>query len=412
MGASARILILSSGPLCRNPRVVKEATTLGNAGYDVTVASVSTYARFESTDLELMRGLPFQRRVLDFASPRPAARFANLMQRSRTWAARALCRRFGIESAQSLGPASAFLRLARSHPADLTIVHTEIPMWAAQTLLREGRRVAVDMEDWYSEDLLPADRRGRPQKLLRAAEEFVLCNASYASATSASMSAALVDAYRCPLPVIIRNTFPLQPRSRLDRGAREDVPTFIWFSQTIGPGRGLESFLAAWSQMKRPSRIYLLGDERRGYREQLLAPVPPERREAVRFLPVVSPQELPKRLAEFDIGLALEARSPKNRDVTITNKIFQYMNAGLALVATDTSGQKEVMCVAPDSGRLVQAEETARTATALDALVGDPARLRACQQAARAAAVEEFCWEKDSKQLLRAVERALVSPVS
>lgn len=39
-----KILILTSAHLCRNPRVVKEATTLGAAGYDVTVMSVSSQA--------------------------------------------------------------------------------------------------------------------------------------------------------------------------------------------------------------------------------------------------------------------------------------------------------------------------------------------------------------------------------
>ena len=42
-----KILILTSAHLCRNPRVVKEATTLGAAGYDVTVMSISVQPRFE-----------------------------------------------------------------------------------------------------------------------------------------------------------------------------------------------------------------------------------------------------------------------------------------------------------------------------------------------------------------------------
>ena len=42
-----KILILTASHLCRNPRVVKEATTLGTAGYDVTVMSISVQERFE-----------------------------------------------------------------------------------------------------------------------------------------------------------------------------------------------------------------------------------------------------------------------------------------------------------------------------------------------------------------------------
>ena len=404
---NGRILILTASPLCRNPRVVKEAMTLGAAGYEVTVGTISNQARFEQLDLELMQQAPFKREVLNYGAATLGARTAHFFQRSSTWLARLLCRHLKIESGQALGPAASLLRLARTHPADLTIVHTAIPTWAAQSLLREGRRVAVDVEDWYSEDLLFRDRRGRPIRLLRRAEEFVLRRAAYASVTSASMAAGLVETYRCPQPVVIRNTFPRQPRSRVDRPPGDGTPRFIWFSQTVGPGRGLELFLAAWARTKNPSKVCFLGDERPGYAAHLMSRLPHRRRGDVSFLPSVSPAQLPETLTEFDVGLALEQRWPRNRDVTITNKIFQYLNAGLALIATDTAGQTEVMRSAPEAGLLLKAHETSTNAVRLDALIGDPEKLRAAQNAARAAAVTDFCWEKDAEVLLGAVERAL-----
>jgi glycosyltransferase involved in cell wall biosynthesis len=402
-----KILILSSAHLCRNPRVVKEATTLGAAGYDVTVMSISVQPRFEQLDAELMRGLPFKRVVLDYAAGTTAARLADFIQRGATWTARKLCSELELESAQTLGPASALLRFARTVPADLTIVHTEIPIWAAQYLIREGRRIAVDVEDWYSEDLLYADRKSRPLKLLRRAEEFALRHAAYTSATAQSMADALTSAYHCAPPIVIRNTFPLQPRSRVDAPAAGGAPSFIWFSQTIGPGRGLELFFAAWARTTRPSRVYLLGEERPGYRQKLLARLPPARRADLHFIPLVTPDELPFKLAEFDLGLALEPHWPLNRNITITNKILQYLNAGLAVIATDTAGQQEVMRAAPDCGLLITAHETTEYALKLDALLGDPPRLRAMQRAARASAEREFCWEHDAPRLLAAVAQAL-----
>lgn len=410
MKSPGRILILTASHLCRNPRVVKEAATLGAAGYDVTVMTLSVQARFEQMDLELIRGLPFKRVVIDYASTSPWAQIGDFYQRSATFAARWVCAHLGLESARTLGPSPALLRFARSHPADLTIVHTEIPIWAAQHLIREGRRVAVDVEDWYSEDLLYADRTSRPVRLLRRAESFALNHCAYSFATAQSMADALVAAYGCPPPIVVRNSFPLQPRSRVDRPPAAGPPSFIWFSQTIGPGRGLELFFSAWAQTRNPSRVFLLGDERPGYRQNLLARLPPARRDDVKFIPLVTPKQLPAKLAEFDLGLALEPHWPLNRDITITNKILQYMNAGLALVATDTQGQSEVMRAAPDAGLLVTAHETTGLARRLDALLGDPARLRAMQLASRAAAAREFCWERETPRVLDAVARALAAP--
>jgi glycosyltransferase involved in cell wall biosynthesis len=269
----------------------------------------------------------------------------------------------------------------------------------------------VDLEDWYSEDLLPADRRSRPLRLLRRAEEFALWHAVYTSTTSASMAAAMAESFHCPTPLVLRNTFPLQPHSRLDRPAGTAPPAFIWFSQTVGPGRGLEPFLDAWAQTTPPSTVTFLGDVRPGYPDELLARVPPARREAVRFLAPVSPAELPGKLAEFDVGLALESQQPRNHDLTISNKIYQYLNAGLAVVATDTVGQIEVMRAAPAVGVLVAANDPAAYAGHLNALLGDRGRLRGCQAAARAAATAEFCWEQETPRLLAAVAAALREPL-
>lgn len=404
------ILILTSSHLCRNPRVVKEATALGSAGYEVTVMSVSNRPDFEHMDVELARALPFRRKVIDYLNPTSAARRAHFVQRVRTWGARQLCTRFGIESAQALGPASALLKFARSHPADLTIVHTEIPLWAAQPLIADGRRVAVDLEDWYSEDLLEAERRSRPLALLRKAESFALNRAAYASVPSASMADALREAYGCPRPIVVRNTFPLPSRARSDHPSNTTAPTFVWFSQTVGPGRGLEEFIAAWALTKNPSRVCLIGGARSGYCENLLAALAPERRAHVNVLPLIAPSELTDRLADFDIGLALEPRSPRNKDLTISNKIFQYLGSGLAVVATNTAGQSEVMRAAPDCGILVSTLDAPAFASQLDELIGNRDRLRARQLAARAAAEREFSWERESSRLLTSVEQALSTP--
>ena len=403
----SHILILSTAHLCRNPRVLKEATTLGHAGYDVTVLSVSIQSRFEEMDRALMQNLPFKRVTLDYATGRTGTRLAHFAQRSITWLAGRLSHTFGVESSRSLGPAIALLRLARAHPADLTIAHTEIPLWVAQQLHREGRRVAVDLEDWYSEDLLFSDRQSRPVRLLRNAEKFALQSAAYVSVPSQCMADRLFERHGGKRPVILRNVFPLQPNPRQTVSRPRGRPRFIWFSQTIGPGRGLELFLAAWARTKQPSEIHLLGDERAGYREKLLSLLPPTRRADLHFIPLVPTDQLSTKLAQYDLGLALEPHWPVNRDIAVTNKIMQYLNAGLAVVATDTAGQTEVMQAAPDAGILVTAHETTEFAERLDGLLDDPERLARTQLAARAAAEATFSWQREAPNLLAAVESAL-----
>jgi glycosyltransferase involved in cell wall biosynthesis len=399
-----RILIVSTGPLCRNPRVLKEADTLGTAGFDVTVLTLMDAERFESYDREILAGAPFRKLAIELRGTGPAARLAALGRRGGTWAGRRLAR-LGWESPLALGPAWALGRRARALPADLTIVHSELPFCIGTDLLTRGRRVAADFEDWHSRDLLPGAQIGRPVGLLARTEQALMRACSYNSTTSHAMAAALQETYGGNRPLVLTNSFPLPPPP-VARD-RSTPPAFFWFSQTIGPGRGLEPFLAAWRLTTQPSRLCLLGQVGEDYRNALLASVPPAWRPRLEFLPIVAPDELPGVIARHDVGLALEPSEPANKDLTISNKILQYLGAGLAVVASGTAGQREVLQRALGAGIVVKLGDTAALAAQLDTLLANPRALAAQQAAARRAAVETYCWEQEEPRLVAAVEDAL-----
>lgn len=402
---AARILIVTNGPLCRNPRVVKEAGTLGRAGYDVTALTVRNHPPSEPADRALLEGAPFRRVTLDLYDTGETSRALVWLRRLRTKLARSAVHRFGWQSMAALGPSSALLRRARRIQADLTIVHNEVPHWVGTRLLASGRRVAADFEDWHSEDLLPADRVHRPLALLRHHEATLLHRAAYVSTTSNALADALHTRFGGRRPYVIDNAFPLQPDPR--SGPPGTPPAFFWFSQTLGAGRGLEAFVAAWAHTTQPSRLVLLGEPAAGYADRLLGALPAAKRALVQLLPLVPPGELPAVIARHDIGLALEDASIVNRDLTITNKIIQYLNAGLAVVASDTAGQREVLAHAPGAGPLIRLTDTAALTRTLDTILADRAALARAQTAARAAAESHYCWERVAPTLLTAVETAL-----
>jgi glycosyltransferase involved in cell wall biosynthesis len=406
MKAGARILIVTNGQLSRNPRPLKEAVTLGKAGYEVTVLMVRNHAEGERRDREIMDGAPFQRETVDVSSGLGTASWRIPARRLRRRIAQQLGTITGRGSIHALGPAGALLRRARSLRADLTIVHNEVPQWVGARLLKEGRRVAADFEDWHSEDLLPERRRGRPLELLRAIERILLHGAVWTTTTSEALAAALHSRHGGIRPQVITNSFPLQPDPR--RGPPGDPPAFFWFSQTLGPGRGLEAFLEAWTRTLQPSSLVLLGDSDGDFRERLLGSTPAQKRHAIAFLPTVRPAELAALIARHDIGLALEQSSITSRNLTITNKILQYLNAGLAVVASDTAGQREVLGRTGGAGIAVSLDDAGALARVLDSLLADRAALARRQAAARRAAEETYCWEREAPRLLSLVERSLV----
>jgi glycosyltransferase involved in cell wall biosynthesis len=86
------------------------------------------------------------------------------------------------------------------------------------------------------------------------------------------------------------------------------------------------------------------------------------------------------------------------------------LNAGLAVIASDTAGQREVLARAPGAGLVVKLSEPGEVALQLDALLADRAHLAAMGLAARRAAQDVFCWEKEAPRLVAIVEAALAAP--
>lgn len=406
----AKILILIIGHLCNAPRPQKEAETLANAGHEVTVRGFWFDPGFVKRDRILMTNKKWRfEPIVDF---QPTYRLKNWGIRLQGRLAKERFRRFGTFSPALLGyGAKAMLTAARQARADLTIVHSEAGLWVGNQLLDEGFRVGVDFEDWFSEDLLPADRTTRPIAHLKALESRLLRDCTYCITTSDALAEALAEAYQILKPTVIYNAFPWAERSQMDRQKRDrqnlNLPSLHWFSQTIGPGRGLETLFEALSYLKTPVEIHLRGNYPESYCQWLEPLVSSAWRDRLFIHPTVPNAELLSRIAEHDIGLALESTDIPSRNLTVTNKLFQYLQAGLAVIATDTAGQREILSQQPMLGRLISNNNPLVLAQALEDLLQVPDKLSAAKAASLQAAEEQFCWERQANKLLQVAELSL-----
>lgn len=414
--STARIVILTAGHLCHNPRVAKESIALASAGYDVEILGTWNETDLKERDQLMLRGrrLNFTP-VLDLTSVRPSMRARGALIRAKGKAARILYRWTGRRSPLLLGLASRALAVeASKREADLYIAHLEPAFPVARDLLRAGRRVGIDMEDWYSEDLLPEARNRRPVDMLSEFERALLDGCAYSTCPSHAMSAALAEAYGCRPPAVVYNAFPwstlaITDGQWLDRKDRR-ISSIHWYSQTIGPGRGLEDLFGALPSLQYETEIHLRGRPVQGFDAWLSSRVPARFRDRVFVHGLVSNDSLLSRIQEHDIGFAGEMQYCRSRDLTVTNKILEYLLAGLAVVASDTAGQREVALQAQGAVLLYPPGDCNSLAESLNALLGSPERLRVAKAAALRAAQETFCWERQEGVLLNAVAHALQEP--
>ena len=406
----AKILILIGAHLCTAPRPQKEAQTLANAGHDVTVRGFWFDPELVKRDRLLIANKKWRfEPIIDF---QPSHRLNNWKIRLQSRFAKEQFQRFCTFSPGLLGyGAKAMLKAARQARADLTIVHSEAGLWVGNRLLDEGFRVGVDFEDWFSEDLLPEARTARPIAQLKALESRLARDCTYCLTTSHALAEALAEAYQAPKPTVIYNAFPWVERSQIDHQKQDrcnpNLPSLHWFSQTIGPGRGLETLFQALPHLTAQVEIHLRGNYPESARQWLEPLVPSEWRDRLFIHPTVPNAELLSCIAEHDIGLALERTDIPSRDLTVTNKLFQYLQAGLAVIATDTAGQREILSQWSESGRLIPNNDPVALAQAMKDLLCDSEKLTAAKAASLQAAKEQFCWEKQAEILLQAAELAL-----
>ena len=409
----AKILIVNSGPLWQNPRSVKEADALSQVGHDVTIAGIWLDAAAASRDAALLSG---KRWTFCPALDLSGTSFGDAVKKS--WA-RAR-RRFAVDIGRAAGVVTAelhgygarqLLRVALAADADLTIAHSEIGLHVGKRLIDSGRRVGVDFEDWFSNDIAPAAAVAARVKAARSLERLHAQACRYSVAPSAAMAAALAEQYQAQAPMVVYNAFPEPGVGRTERGARDrtdpSVPSLHWFSQTIGPGRGLELLFKALPDIAVPFELHLRGALSDAHRRWLDRQLDPAFRDRVFVHDVVPNAELHARIAEHDVGLCLETSAVRSRDLTVTNKLFQYMQAGLALVATDTAGQREIIAQAPGIGVLVQQDDPAALARAIDGLISNPVNLARARAQAAAEFHRRFSWEQNIPRIADLADRAL-----
>lgn len=411
------IEIFSYLPPSSNPRVIKEAEALANAGFKVTAV---TSALPGASRIPMSRSGAYGLRNLNKRSSWWGLWRHRILKKSAPLWPRAL--RAQVDAYGSLFV--DLLRYLESSSGDaVRIAHLEPSLLASAHHDCLGS-IFCDFEDWYSEDLLPGSRSPGLTTVLKRTEEAALKQSLGCWCTSQVMASSLSAAYHAREPLVVRNVFPRRLREGIDGRWKDrpdmarhlpandpssprptDCPVSIyWFSQTIGPGRGLEQLLLALESVRGSWELHLRGGLTTHAR-WLEEACPGQIRKRVFTHELVGLEEVTSRAAEHDAGYCGEPLLPENKNVTISNKFFHYLQAGLAIVASSTAGQREAAQIAPGAAELYAPGKVKELADVLQNFVCNHQALRSARSCAFKAGTG-LCWENESPKLVEAVERA------
>ena len=413
MEARGRICLITPGHLSTNPRLVKEADALSTAGYDVSVISTRFLEWADKHDASF-RSRPWNSAArIPFGPLAPAAIRAKQVARQRM-ARAALAAGFArdiVREADWHHVAPDLTAATLEVKADLYIAHypAALPA-AAKAAARHGARYAFDAEDFHLGDLPDLPEHNTVRARLRAIEARYLPGAAFVTAAAPGIADAYVDAYAIARPTPILNVFPLShaPETATSAGTAEPGPSLYWLSQTIGPGRGLETAVAAIATCPTRPHLYLRGRPTPGFIEHLKQCAgAPEAASRIHVLDIAAPHDMVRLAAAFDLGLVAETSETRNRALCLSNKLFTYLLAGVPPLISDTPGQRAFARSACLEELVYPIGDDAALAQRLDAILSSPSRLAGLRRACFDLGQTSYNWEIESQALLDIVARTV-----
>jgi glycosyltransferase involved in cell wall biosynthesis len=405
-----RICVVTAGHLATCPRMLKAADALHEAGYGVRVVSTCFSPWARAADGTVRTGRDWSWAVVDYDKQSGRATYWRSGLRQR--ASRMLARVAGPGRCPLPVAACAYSRVHSelvkaivAQPADLVYGGGGAFAAASAAARRTGVPYAVDLEDFHSAEQNGTRDAALSNGLAGRIERDVLRRAYFVTAASAAITAAYRETYDVQ-PITVNNTFPLPAVAPdltppVHAGLR-----LYWFSQTIGPGRGLEDLIHAMGRARITGEIHLRGQpwaDYLGTLQQLAAAAAP----AVQIVhhDVAHPAAMLDLCRGYDAGLAVEPGFSRNNLLALSNKALTYILAGLPVVLTDTPGQHALAEDLGEGAIVYRSGDIDALAAGLARWAGDKAQLAAAKAAAWEAAKRRWHWEHPAERgaLLAAV---------
>jgi len=402
-----RVVLVTPGQPALNPRLVKEADALTCAGFDVLVIYAYWNAWGTAFDMELLKTRKWKVKRVGGDPENSVLTFflSRILYKISVTVTKILPDSIFKDWAIARG--SFFLiREAKKHKADLYIGHNCGALPAiVKAAKRYGKPCGFDAEDFHRAELTD-DRNDFDSMLKARIEEQYLPQVAYLSSSSPGISRAYRDLFVDKSPVTLLNVFPVEPRVKSAKAVDADIIKLFWFSQTISPARGVSDCVKSLKLIDRPGiELHLLGQIDENTRAQLLADA--GHNVKVIFHEPISPDEVIFFANNFDIGLAMEESVPFNRDICLTNKIFTYMQAGLAIVASDTTGQAELIAGYSDAGEIYRKGDLNSFVKVINHYMDNPDDLFKAKESSFKIGREELNWENESTKFIELINDTL-----
>lgn len=407
-----KIVLITSGQPSTNPRLVKEADALVSNGFEVTVI-YQYWAEWATVpDRQLLRSKNWK--AIRVGGSPDNGYFEYWRSRIIHRLSRLLTNYFGFKS--GLGEIAlnrntyALINKAKNIPASLYIAHNLAALPAAVLASKKNKtKCGFDAEDFHRQEVTD-DLNTEAYQLVKFIEDKYLPQVDYLTAASPLIAEAYQQLYKYLSPVVLNNVFSSSYIQKVITPSSNIELKLFWFSQTIGKDRGIEDAIQAMSLLKKSHiSLTLLGSidqANQNYFSELANEFGLAENQ-LHFIAPVAPNLIFNMANKYDIGLVLEQTTPLNKDICLTNKLFTYLTAGLAIVASETRAQKEFLKRYSKIGMSYPTGNIEILSNVINSYDHDRKSLHEAKLNALNYAKEELNWEVEQVKFLEIISQTL-----
>ena len=280
-------------------------------------------------------------------------------------------------------------------------VNTLPTAWLAARL--SGARLVYDAHE------ISTSREGYTsfRKLVGLVEKVLMPRADGTITTTEARAKFFARAYGIARPLVLQNR-PREQRPQASERIRQELGLtehwpIVLYQGGVQQGRGLERLVRVAAQVPGAYFVFIGGGRLDASLRRIAQELGIEDR--VRFIPTVALADLPSYTASADIGVQPIENTCLNHYTTDSNKLFEYVQAGLPVIASDLPEIRRIVRQ-HDLGLLVPAGDSEALAVALRRMVRDT-QLRARHAARARAAAPALSWEVQEHLLVELYGRIL-----
>ena len=275
--------------------------------------------------------------------------------------------------------------IAKNSPEIIIAHNIDMLLPAHHVAQQLGAVLIFDSMEFHSD--MGDEQDALKMRLIKAIEEKCLPACRMILTSSAGVATALQDAYG------VKSMMPLYNTPAIVRdinGPKHGGFSLYWRNSTLGLGqRGLEEAIRALSELPEEITLHLQGRIRPADEHEILTLVDSLNvRNRIVIHPPCRPENAVASASRFHVGLCLERPGIRNHELTVSNKMFDYHMAGLAVVSSNMPALKQIVARS-GGGVCYVAGDYSDLARVIRSLYDDPSLYRRLVQNARQFALTE-----------------------